>query len=593
MNTLNQSQFAVLSVLAEAGNGSVRELAATTRLSLGTISSVLRGLRELPDPAVSENGEVTEAGLRLLEPYRVKNAVIMAAGLSSRFAPISYEKPKGLLTVRGEVLVERQIRQLKEAGVDEIYLVLGYKKEEFFYLEDEMGVHIRINNEYLTRNNNSTIKCVEDVLDNTYICSSDDYFTSNPFEPYVFQSYYSGVYAEGATEEYCFTMKGRENRISSVSVGGSDAWQMMGHVYWDRSFSRSFVNILNAVYDAPETASKLWEDIYIDHLEDLPMVVRKYEPGVIWEFDSLDEVSAFDPTFIQNVDSSILDNICEVLNCGRSEISEIAPIKQGLTNLSFRFNVRGEAYVYRHPGEGTDEIINRESEAFSQAIAHDLGLDDTFIYEDGSEGWKISRFIEDCHTLDYHNWDEVARALAMARALHTCGKISPWNFDLFDETQKIVRLLDERARTTFKDFGALLELAENLHDMVIGDNVASCLCHNDFYDPNFLVRGDEMYLIDWEYSGMSDYASDLGTFVCCSDYGYDEALRVYGLYFGRSMAPEETRHCVAFTALAGFYWFVWALYKEACGDPVGEWLYLWYRNTKAFGNKALELSASL
>ena len=120
-------------------------------------------------------------------------------------------------------------------------------------------------------------------------------------------------------------MKGRENRISSVSVGGSDAWQMMGHVYWDRSFSRSFVNILNAVYDAPETASKLWEDIYIDHLEDLPMVVRKYEPGVIWEFDSLDEVSAFDPTFIQNVDSSILDNICEVLNCGRSEISEIAP----------------------------------------------------------------------------------------------------------------------------------------------------------------------------------------------------------------------------------------------------------------------------
>lgn len=151
---------------------------------------------------------MTEAGLGLLEPYRVKNAVIMAAGLSSRFAPISYEKPKGLLTVRGEVLVERQIRQLKEAGIDEIYLVLGYKKEEFFYLEDEMGVHIRINNEYLTRNNNSTIKCVEDVLDNTYICSSDDYFTSNPFEPYVFQSYYSGVYAEGATEEYCFTMKG-------------------------------------------------------------------------------------------------------------------------------------------------------------------------------------------------------------------------------------------------------------------------------------------------------------------------------------------------------------------------------------------------
>lgn len=590
---LTHAQFSILNALAKGERSRIRDLSEATGLSMGTVSSTIRGLKNLSFPAISDEGSITATGLKLLEPFRVTNAVIMAAGLSSRFAPISYEKPKGLLTVRGEVLVERQIRQLREAGVSDIYLVLGYKKEEFFYLEDEMGVKIRINDEYLTRNNNSTIKCVEDVLDNTYICSSDDYFTTNPFETYVYQSYYAGVYAEGPTDEYCFTMAGKEGRIQSVSVGGRDAWQMMGHVYWDRSFSRSFVDILNAEYDLPETAPKLWEDIYVDHIKELPMVVRKYGTDDIWEFDSLDEVSIFDPAFIQNVDSSILDNICEVLGCGRSEIGSIEPIKQGLTNLSFKFVVRGEAYVYRHPGDGTDEIINRESEAFSQAVAHKLGLDNTFIYEDGREGWKISRYIDGCHTLDYHNWEEVSRALAMARTLHTCGEESPWDFDLFDETQKIVRLLDERSRTAFKDFSALLDLAESLHDMVVSDDIPSCLCHNDFYDPNFLVRGDEMYLIDWEYSGMSDYASDLGTFVCCSDYGYEEAMRVYRLYFGREVSSFEARHCIAFTALASFYWFVWALYKEACGDPVGEWLYLWYRNTKAFGGKALELSAEL
>lgn len=536
---------------------------------------------------------VSVQGMELLEPYRVKNAVIMAAGLSSRFAPISYEKPKGLLTVRGEVLIERQIRQLKEAGIDEIYVVLGYKKEEFFYLEDEFGVHIRINEQYQTRNNNSTIRCVQDVLDNTYICSSDDYFTENPFESYVYRSYYAGVFEEGETPEYCFSMAGKDNRIEGVSVGGCDSWVMMGHAYWSREFSRKFVDILDAVYDAPETAAKLWEDIYADHVDELPMVVRKYPEGVIWEFDSLDEVSEFDPTFIQNVDSSILDNICEVLRCGRSGISGIVPIKQGLTNLSFKFDVGGESYVYRHPGDGTDEIINRESEAFSQGIARDLGLDETFIYEDGNQGWKISRYIDGCHTLDYHNWVEVEQALTMARTLHSCGKASPWNFDLFDEAHKIVRLLDERSRTAFKDFAKLMELAESLHDMVVSDGVEKSLCHNDFYDPNFLVRGEEMYLIDWEYSGMSDYASDLGTFVCCSHYGLEEACRVYELYFGREPTALEMRHCVAYTGLASFYWFVWALYKDACGDPVGEWLYLWYKNIKVFGNAALELSAGL
>ncbi|MBQ1982979.1 MAG: NTP transferase domain-containing protein, partial [Clostridia bacterium] len=49
--------------------------------------------------------------------YQVDNAVIMAAGTASRFAPLSYERPKALISVKGEVLIERQIRQLKEAGV--------------------------------------------------------------------------------------------------------------------------------------------------------------------------------------------------------------------------------------------------------------------------------------------------------------------------------------------------------------------------------------------------------------------------------------------------------------------------------------------
>ena len=49
-----------------------------------------------------------------LKPYKVNNAIIMAAGMSSRFAPLSYERPKGLLNVKGEILIEREIRQLQE-----------------------------------------------------------------------------------------------------------------------------------------------------------------------------------------------------------------------------------------------------------------------------------------------------------------------------------------------------------------------------------------------------------------------------------------------------------------------------------------------
>ena len=76
---------------------------------------------------------------------KVDNAIIMAAGTASRFAPLSYEKPKALIEVRGEVLIERQIRQLREAGIEKVVVVTGYKAEQFEYLKDKYGV-VLINN---------------------------------------------------------------------------------------------------------------------------------------------------------------------------------------------------------------------------------------------------------------------------------------------------------------------------------------------------------------------------------------------------------------------------------------------------------------
>ena len=69
----------------------------------------------------------------------------MAAGTASRFAPLSYEKPKGLLKVKGEILIERQIRQLQEAGISDIVIVVGYMAEKFMYLSNKLGVKIVIN----------------------------------------------------------------------------------------------------------------------------------------------------------------------------------------------------------------------------------------------------------------------------------------------------------------------------------------------------------------------------------------------------------------------------------------------------------------
>ena len=149
---LSKSMFKVLVALAKSeARMTQRQLSVASGLSLGTVNAVLH---DAEDAGLVEEGRLTLDGLKSLRPYEVGNAIIMAAGLSSRLAPISYEKPKGLLRVRGEVLIERQIRQLQEAGITDITVVVGYKKEYFFYLASKFGVHIKVNPQYATRNNN-------------------------------------------------------------------------------------------------------------------------------------------------------------------------------------------------------------------------------------------------------------------------------------------------------------------------------------------------------------------------------------------------------------------------------------------------------
>ena len=583
---LSKNQFEVLNALRKAPGASQRDVASVSGLSLGTVNSTLKSLQE---EGLVEDGKPSASGMEGLAPYKVDNAVILAAGLSSRFAPISYEKPKGVLKVRGEVLIERQIEQLREAGIEDITVVVGYKKEYFFYLRKKYGVTLVNNDEYASRNNNGSLWRVREHLGNTYVCSSDDYFTRNPFDAYVFKAYYSAQYAEGETKEWCMET-GVGGRITKVTVGGTDSWYMLGHVYFDRAFSQRFVKILEEEYDRPETVDMLWEDLYVEHIKELDMVLRPYPAGVINEFDSLDELRAFDPRFLENVDSEIFDNIVAVLGCTKAEIHDVYPLKQGLTNLSCHFATNDGEYVYRHPGIGTELLINRAGEKAAQKVAKELGIDETFIHEDPERGWKISHFIPDCHNLDPHDPAQVARAMRMARSLHESGVEVETTFDFYQEAKRYESLLLEKGPIDIPGYAEDAADADALEAFVVADGAPKCLNHNDFFMLNFLIdKADKYYLIDWEYSGMSDYANDFGTFCVCCQLSPEEVDTALEAYFGRKPTRAERAHNLAHIALAGWCWYLWSLLKEAEGDFVGEWLYIYYNYGREYLTRALAL----
>lgn len=584
---LDKIQFHLLSTAANSGQQGKQNSTAESNILAESESATQKELQNLG--YLNEMGDATEAGKNALSPYRVDNAVILAAGSAARLAPLSFEKPKAMFKVRGEVLIERMIRQLKEAGIEDITIVVGYMKEAFFYLEEEFGVNIIVTPEYATRNNHASLYSAANLLGNTYVCNSDEYYTENIFSRYVYRPYLSACFAENAHGEY-FLDADSENRIINISRDGGQRYFSRGPAYFDQAFSKQFLAIISDEYNKPATADKLWDDLLMDHINELEVYMKPYEPGIIYEFDYLTDLTAFDRDFFENVDSKILDNICTTLSCERADITDVKPVKAGLTNLSTLFTAKGVRYIYRHPGNGTEEIVNREAEAFALNAASELGLDDTFLFEDPAEGWKISRYIEGCSELDYSNKEQVAKALQMARTLHTSGMESPYSFDFYDEGMKITAILKNMSYPLPKDFDPLTARIGSIARKMKAEVSEPVLCHNDFYGPNFLVRGDEMRLIDWEYAAMGDPACDIGNFVAQgSGYTVEQTLDLLPLYYGRKATETEKRHCLGAVGLVGWYWYVWAMYKEAMGNPMGEWLYIWYKAAKRFSAAAEQL----
>lgn len=587
MQHINYNEFIILRLkLLHKNIKTQRSIVEHCNLSLGLVNCTLSQLKSYG--FLDHAGEITDSGRDILSSYQVDNAIIMAAGMSSRFAPLSYDKPKGLLQVKGEILIERQIRQLQEAGISNIIVVLGYMKEQFFYLEKKFNIKIVINEDYYRYNNTSTLMSVLSDIKNSYICSSDNYYVENPFYPYEYKSYYPVAKGADYSTEY-YVKVGSHNRITNITIGKGEHY-LIGYAYFDHTFSEKFIKILKDEYQQVEVKKNLWEKILINHLDVLDITAHVFDDKKIQEFDSLSDLQKFDPYYIKNTDSKILENIIKVMKCKIEDITNIVPLKEGMTNLSFSFEVNDQKYVYRHPGFGTEAYIDRKAEYSAQKIAKKYHLDDSFIYMDPKEGWKISSFIKDAHLLDYDNLLEVEIALKKIKSLHDMAITENCvEFDIWKKTQNYFDNINKKGRANFEGLDNLAQDMQKLHQITESRGVEKVLCHCDLFNTNILFNDTQSYIIDWEYSGIEDPAIDVGIFIASSNYSYDEVLEILKIYNGEDVPIDRLKHFIAYVALSAYYCFAWALYQDSRGAAVGEYLYIWYKYAVFYGEKALQL----
>ena len=362
---------------------------------------------------------ITSEGKAYLESKKIDNAIILAAGMSTRFVPFNYEMPKGLLEVKGEVLIERQIRQLREKGIEEIVVVVGHMKEKFEYLQDKFGVILVEATDYSVKNNHASVFAAREYLKNSIITSSDLYFAENIFQTYAYDAYYCTIFIPGKTAERGIETDS-DDRITNTMYGDKcyDIWVTLGYAFFSKRFSENFLKIMEKEFDLPETANKFWADIQDEHLDELFMYAKRVDSNVIYEFDSLEELREFDSKYLYDSGSKIMKKLCKLLAVHENGIIGIESLKKIKPSL-FKFRCKGDVYICDvEPGE--DEKIYYHGRAFYMS---NNAMDDIRLYKmeknlllKGDTGVDITSELNKVYALskdfrDYHD-----RALPLCAA---------------------------------------------------------------------------------------------------------------------------------------------------------------------------------
>ena len=231
--------------------------------------------------------------------HTAERAIIMAAGKGERMRPVTLHTPKPLVRVNGVRMIDTVIHALRENSIFEIYVVVGYLKEQFRPLEKEYpGLRLIENPWYDTYNNISSLYAAREYIDEAIILDGDQIiFNPEILSPEFERSGYNVVWQEEETREWMLTV---ENGIvtSCSRTGGNNAWQLYSISRWSREDGVKLRRHLEEEFELKQNWQIYWDDVALFcHPEDYQLGIREMKREDIIEIDDLEELAAMDTSY--------------------------------------------------------------------------------------------------------------------------------------------------------------------------------------------------------------------------------------------------------------------------------------------------------
>ena len=230
---------------------------------------------------------------------KVDKAIIMAAGQGTRLRPITLTTPKPLVKVNGKAMIETAIEALKENGIHEIYIVVGYLKEQFQYLKEKYdGITILENNLYDKYNNIYSLYVARDYIENAIILDGDQIiFHKEILAPEFEKSGYNCVWVEESTKDWLLQVE--NGSVTSCSrTGGNKGWQLYSVSRWTKEDGKRLKKHLEIEFDEKKNTDIFWDDVALFcYPKEYDLGIFEMKKDDIIEIDTVNELIALDASY--------------------------------------------------------------------------------------------------------------------------------------------------------------------------------------------------------------------------------------------------------------------------------------------------------
>lgn len=561
-----------------------RALSDISCYSLGTVNKSIRSLIE--HGYLDEQMGLTVKARDTIVNNSPRNAIILAAGFGMRMVPINLQRPKALVEVNGEPLIERIIKQLHEASVNEIYIVVGFMKEQFEYLIDEYGVKLVVNEQYFSKNNLHSLALVAEHISNTYIVPCDIWCRDNPFSSSELYSWY--MVSNLLDKDSRVRVNRKKELVTVAREKNGNA--MIGIAYLVEEQSATVRERLRKYDIDSDYDDSFWEETLYDR-DRMIVHARVVDEDNAVEINTYEQLRELDRNS-NHLKSDALDIICQEFGCGIEDIVNIEVLKKGMTNRSFLFQIcNGEKkgkYIMRIPGEGTDNLINRSEEALVYRTISGLSFCDDPVYINPENGYKITRFIENARCCNPDNEDDLRICMRKLRRFHASSLAVTHEFDIFERID-FYEAFWKGQPSIFRDYQKTKKDCLSLRSFIYRHRGCLQLTHIDAVPDNFLFDPScdgelSVQLTDWEYAGMQDKHVDIAMFCIYSMYDKEQIDKLIDIYFEEEGGCDKTTRAkiYCYISVCGLLWSNWCEYKRNLGVEFGEYSLCQYRYAKDY-----------